>query len=318
MKSILSALGIVTISIGSLLTFPAHLHWMLAVWGALALTALSRGKPAWPWLAAGILIFVVKRPGYTFETWLVGLTFVTTAIYDIVPAKKRGLSDKSGSSRFVCYSIFLFSAVTIFGTFKWFGSNCSEQWVCSDRPIACLGDSLTDCGYPQELEKLVLLPVADFGVDGITTDDGIKMIPEILATDPQLVVIELGGHDYNAEMKTREATKTNLELLIKAFLNQEIAVILVEIPRGFITDPYGGIERELAAKYDLQLIDDSLIRRFIFFSPIIPPGSWLNDKQHLSDDGLHPNELGNKYFASVVRDALMRVLGNKTKNDFAE
>ena len=27
-------------------------------------------------------------------------------------------------------------------------------------------------------------------------------------------------------------------------------MILVEIPRGFITDPYHGLERELAAKYD--------------------------------------------------------------------
>ena len=87
-------------------------------------------------------------------------------------------------------------------------------------------------------------------------------------------------------------------------------MILVEIPRGFITDPYSGVERELAAKYDLQLIDDSLIRRFIFFGPIIPPGTWLNEDQRLSDDGLHPNDLGNRYFASVVRDALVAVFGN--------
>ena len=169
---------------------------------------------------------------------------------------------------------------------------------------------MTDYGYPQELEKLISVPVADFGVNGIKTDDGIKMIPEILAANPQLVVIELGGHDYNAGQKPRSATRSNLETLIEAFLEQDIVVILVEIPRGFVSDPYDGLERELAAKYDLQLINDSVIRSFVFNSPIIPPGMWLDPSQRYSDDGLHPNDLGNKHFARVVRHALVKVYGD--------
>jgi lysophospholipase L1-like esterase len=160
------------------------------------------------------------------------------------------------------------------------------------------------------LAKLISVPVADFGVDGIKTDDGIKMIPKILAANPQVVVIELGGHDYNGDNKPRSATKANLAQLIEAFQARDIAVVLVEIPRGFIWDPYDGLERELAAEYDLQLIDDSVIRNFVFNSPIIPPGMWLSPSQRYSDDGLHPNALGNKYFARVVSRALVKVFGD--------
>jgi acyl-CoA thioesterase I len=123
-------------------------------------------------------------------------------------------------------------------------------------------------------------------------------------------VIELGGHDHNADNKPRSATKANLAKLIEAFLDQDTAVILIEIPRGFIADPYDGLERELAAEYDLQLIDDSVIRRFVFNSPIIPPGMWLDPSRRYSDDGLHPNTLGNQHFAHVVSQSLVRVFGD--------
>jgi lysophospholipase L1-like esterase len=173
-----------------------------------------------------------------------------------------------------------------------------------------LGDSLTDYGYPQELEKLISVPIADFGVNGIKTDDGIKMIPDILAANPQLVVIELGGHDYNADKKPRSATRSNLAKLIETFLDQDIAVILVEIPRGFISDPYDGLERDLAEEYDLQLIDDSVIRSFVFKGPMIPPGIWLDPSRRYSDDGLHPNTSGNEHFARVVCQSLVKVFGD--------
>jgi acyl-CoA thioesterase I len=58
------------------------------------------------------------------------------------------------------------------------------------------------------------------------------------------------------------------------------------------------------------LIDDSVIRRFVFNSPIIPPGMWLDRSRRYSDDGLHPNTLGNQHFARVVSQSLVRVFGD--------
>ncbi len=308
MKRVAFVVGVVALIFGSLITFPAHIYWMAALWLVLSLIAFAKNKPMWPWLGGCVLIFAIKRPGYTDEFWILSTLFIVVGLVDW-----RGIRRKPKSlelKRLTIYALVLIAAATIYGVTRWYAANTSRQVILDDRPIACLGDSLTDYGYPQELEKLISVSVADFGVNGIKTDDGIKMIPAILAANPQLVVIEIGGHDYNADKKPRSATKSNFEKLIEAFLEQNISVILVEIPRGFISDPYDGLERELAGKYDLQLIDDSVIRSLVFNSPIIPPGMWLDPSRHYSDDGLHPNELGNKHFARVVSRSLVKVFGD--------
>jgi len=308
MKGILTAVVLVILAFGSLITFPAYIPWMALIWIALSLIAIARNRPMWPWLATCVLIILMKRPGYTAGLAGFALVVIAVAIIDW-----RMLRNKPESMDFRRVAIFAFAlaiATIFYGASRWYAANTSKLLVANQRPIACLGDSLTDFGYPQELERLVRVPIADFGVNGITTDDGIDMIPDILAVNPQLVVIELGGHDYNADKKTREATRSNLVQLIDAFRDREIAVILVEIPRGFISDPYDGLERELCAKYDLQLIDDSIIRSFVFNSPILPPGIWLDPSNRYSNDGLHPNALGNRRFARVVAESLESVFGD--------
>lgn len=186
-------------------------------------------------------------------------------------------------------------------------TRCSQwhDWD-PDRCVVCLGDSLTDYGYPDTLRQSIDLPVADFGFDGIETRDGVKLIPEIDRAHPQIVVIELGGHDYN-KGKPRAEAERNLRTLIEHFQGRQVAVVLVEIPRGFISDPYFGLERQLAREYDLELIPDTLIRRFIFWSPIAPPGIWCPRDWHLSSDGLHPNQAGNALFAKSVQTAIDRI-----------
>ena len=115
--------------------------------------------------------------------------------------------------------------------------------------------------------------------------------------------MELGGHDYK-DGEPRDQTKARLRQIIQELTDADIEVVIVEIIRGFISDPFYGVERELAAEFDLQLIPDTIIRRFVFFSPIAPPGYWLDSSQHLSNDGLHPNERGQVEFAKVVADTI--------------
>lgn len=307
MKRILVCIGFVFLLFGSLISFSAHLHWMSLAWIVVAMVALAQSKPAWPWLVGLTSILLIKRTGLTVELFALIFVLLAVSIWDGMVRKKN--DELASKKQLVVGFCFLLGALTIFSIIRWVKTNPSNKLEQDGRPIACLGDSLTDYGYPQDLEKLLAVPVADFGVDGITTDDGIEMISEILASDPQLVVIELGGHDYNGDHKTRADTKKNLVTLIEAFQNASVDVILVEIPRGFISDPYDGLERELAAKYNLKLIDDSLIRNLIFYSPIMPPGMWLDSSRQYSNDGLHPNELGNKYFAQTVARALVDVYG---------
>jgi lysophospholipase L1-like esterase len=177
--------------------------------------------------------------------------------------------------------------------------------LAADRPIVCMGDSLSVTGYPRILEKRLRVPVVDKAQGGITTADGVKQLPEVLALKPQAIVIELGGHD-SLRGRSRSEAKENLETLIRAGRDAGAEVFLFEIPRAFVMDPYAGLERELARKYDLELIHDGAVRQLVIFSPFTPLGK---SGRVLSYDGLHPNDAGNAFLADRVEAALKRVYG---------
>ena len=307
MKKILFEVITIAFLFGSLSTFPAYLPWMALIWVVLALIGQAKNRAMWPYLVGCVAIVLLKRPGFGVSIW--GFAIVALGVAGWDWWLRRNADQQSSRKKAPIFAVLLLIAVGWLWTERWFDANTSTRLIADGRPIACLGDSLTDFGYPQELEKLISSPVVDFGVNGITTDTGIKMIPTILASNPQAIVIELGGHDYNGDHKTRAATGANLIELIEAFRAQEVEVFLMEIPRGFISDPYDGLERELAAEYDLQLVDDTVIRSFVFNSPILPPGMWLDKSRHYSKDGLHPNQAGNEHFARVVCGSLQKVFG---------
>ena len=184
------------------------------------------------------------------------------------------------------------------------------------RPVVCVGDSLTsgllpDRGYPEELKKLIRLPVINLGIAGITTDGGLNQLPRIEEANPQVIVIELGGHDF-LKGRSRAATKKNLEPLIEACRKMGAEVVLFEIPRGFITDPFAGLEREIAYEMDLELVEDTVIRKLVLWSPISPVGMWMRES-HLSDDGIHTNPRGNKFVALCVAHALERMYSDQIR-----
>ena len=135
----------------------------------------------------------------------------------------------------------------------------------------------------------------------------VKHLPEILEDRPQTVVVELGGHDF-LRGYGRAAARESLETIIEACQEADATVVLVEVPRGFISDPFAGLERELAREYDLELIPDSAIRMLVVRSPVIPiVGNFA--KPHWSDDGLHPNETGARMLAEAVLGSLNDLCG---------
>jgi lysophospholipase L1-like esterase len=182
--------------------------------------------------------------------------------------------------------------------------------LASDRPIVCLGDSLSSAGYPGLLEKRLRVPVINLAQGGYTTSDALKQIPELAALKPQAVVIELGGHD-SLRGRSRAEAKANLEKIIVAARDAGAEVLLFEIPLGFVTDPYGGLDRELARAHDLELVPDGAIRQLVLFSPFTPLGRWSG--RVLSYDGLHPNDAGNAFLAGRVEAALERIYGTSLR-----
>lgn len=283
----LKLIAIIFAVVAALIVFPSHIPAFAGLWLAWCTFRLVQGNSIRIELLAILVWLLIKWPEPTLS---LGVFFATVLI--VGAAFQHAEKWKfSLSVLWLSWAMWLVQHHT--------GAIGSQSSKNSAGPVVCLGDSLTDFGYPQELEKLVECSVADFGFNGYTTEDGLKLVPEIVALKPQTVVIELGGHDFkNGE--SRSTTESNLRQMIESFKECGAKVVLVAIPRGFINDPWYALDRQLARTYDLDLVPDTMIRRLVFWSPIIPPGSLVSPSQRLSKDGLHPNDRGNRMMAKTV------------------
>jgi acyl-CoA thioesterase-1 len=273
---------------------------MILGWLLLFAVRRFRGKPGWPTLAMGVAMILFRRVDWAPGLVTLGLLMILVAGLD--RWREPGMTTAALIAACCLVPVWLFMA------WDWqrVGHTSRRPALLLDRPIVCMGDSLSSGGYVRELQKRLRVPVIDRAQGGITTVDGVKQLPEVLALKPQALVIELGGHD-SLRGRSRADTKANLEKILQAGRAAGAEIFLFEIPRAFVMDPYGGLERELARQYDLELIHDGAIRQLVLFSPFTPLGSWTG--RLLSYDGLHPNDAGNVFLADRVEAALTRVYG---------
>jgi lysophospholipase L1-like esterase len=294
----------------SLLTFPGGVLLMVAVWLVLHSLLALWGKPGWMPLLACLAILLIKR-----TPWLPGFTFmlVVLAIVGLLrwagQHKGRGLSGPLHKAALAI--VWLAWLIAVLDSRESVHSSRRPEFD-PQRPVVCLGDSLTAYGYPDALATRLSVPVVNMGRDGISTTDALEVLPQIRKLRPQAVIVELGGHDYLRE-HGQDTCSRNLQTIVEQCRAVGAEVVLVEIPRGIVIDPFAGLERRLARHDDLELISDTTFRWFFLFGPYAPPGRWLPPQWHLSDDGLHPNDRGNQLLASRVRDALVRLFGPEMK-----
>jgi|GEM_PF-1000559 acyl-CoA thioesterase-1 len=317
--SIFKILWVCLLVIAALLTFPTYLPWMIAASLLWATWRIFCGRIAWPLLLGCVTVVVIKRVPLTPTILLVICIMLAVAAIDRHRTKdsNRETDPESGiwtrSGRRIVITVFVCAWLLVAMEWQIIEHSSTSATLDAQRPVVCLGDSLTSGvhphgGYPDRLRELISVPVVDCGRAGITTTDGLEFLPAIRAANPQAVVIELGGHDY-LRKKTRNSTKANLVKIIEVCREIDAEVILVEIPRGFIMDPFHGLEREIAREHDVELLADGAIRQLIYWGPAVPPGKWSSAKSHLSVDGLHPNGNGNVYLARRVSESLQRIFG---------
>jgi len=73
----------------------------------------------------------------------------------------------------------------------------------NNEAIVCLGDSLTEGvgassgeDYPSVLSRELAFPVVNLGQRGDTTARALARLPDVLARNPRLVIVLLGGNDF--------------------------------------------------------------------------------------------------------------------------
>jgi lysophospholipase L1-like esterase len=291
----------------SLLVFPSAVPWAVLGWGLLALVQIHRGRSAWLALSMSLFLLLLKR--LDLAPWIL-LGLVPPALALLFAARflrRRNPEARPGSLGLGLGAPALLAGVAAL----LLGSHVEETRsrplnLAPERPIVVLGDSLSVHGWPRDLAKLVSVPVIDRSEGGINTIEGLARLPEVLSLHPQLVVVELGGHDY-LEGRSRSSTEENLDRIIREVRGAGAEVLVFEIPRGFIYDPFRCLERDLARRRDFELLTDGAIRELVLFSPFTPLGSLTGRK--LSDDGLHPNEAGHRFLAERVKRSLLRLYG---------
>ena len=317
----------------ALLTFPSAIPWMIAFWLSWHSVAALRGRRGWLPLALGAAIVLLK--GVPPAPGLVALAVVAAAV-----ALANSLAGRTGDAqwrkRLTRAGIpVLWLAWTAMAVDWHTGARCNHRVGRHlTRPVVCLGNSLTSMGrpqggYPEHLAAMLSVPVVNLGESGINTTHALALLPRLVKANPQVVVIELGEHDFLQEEarlgaegflgklvaylrgSARRSTQENLQKLIDACRGIGAEVILVEMPRGYMFDLYFGLERQLARENDLELVPDTMIRRLLLSSPTLPPGKWLGGPFLTEPDGVHPSRLGNDLMARYVAGALERLYGPK-------
>ncbi|MDR3200303.1 MAG: GDSL-type esterase/lipase family protein [Spirochaetales bacterium] len=204
-------------------------------------------------------------------------------------------------------------------------------WSCKEKPvIVCFGDSLTEGrgakpseAWPALLSKRVKAKVINAGISGDTTMDALERIDEVLALNPDVVVVEFGANDFLKAFNAGEDSPANVmlfeiknrlgeileklddgsrKLYLVKFFNTEMIDDFPTEPLGPSGDIHPGfifdsLFDSLEAEYRVEIIDD------------IWSGVWGNPA--LMSDDIHPNAAGYRIMAEHYFSALKPFLKSR-------
>jgi acyl-CoA thioesterase-1 len=185
----------------------------------------------------------------------------------------------------------------------------AEPFIADSLPfIVCFGDSITagfglDAGQslPDLLQKdldgrKAGYMVANLGVSGDTTQDGLARISMALAYKPKIVLLELGGNDGLRGLPL-SITQANLARMIEQFQGAGARVVLagMTLPPNYgpaYIAKFEALYKDLAAKYRLTLI------------PSLLEGVGGHDDL-MQRDGIHPNAAGARQVEALGMKSLL-------------
>lgn len=200
------------------------------------------------------------------------------------------------------------------------GANELSDPIDTRPRIVAFGDSLTaglgvsrDEAYPAQLQRRLdqldyRYRVINAGVSGETTAGGLRRIPWVLGSKPDVVILELGGNDGLRGLSLEQTTH-NLSRIIEQLRQAGTTIILagMKLPPNYGQDYIRGFEAiypNLAKRYDLALIP--------FFLEGVAASPVLNQT-----DGIHPTREGYRIVVEQVLTVLGPVLQKRAKKSQA-
>ena len=177
--------------------------------------------------------------------------------------------------------------------------------------IVCFGDSLTyghgadsiETSFPMILQKKIIIPVINSGVNDDTTADGLKRIQkDVLDYNPVIVLIDFGGNDlYNSKPKLSiREIENNFKEMIRILDNgnREIYIIRYFNNQMRMFDIFFRFDRMLD-RIQKEYPNVRIVKN-------IWEGVW--GKKEFKHDFTHPNSKGYEIIANNIFEEIKDVL----------
>ena len=171
---------------------------------------------------------------------------------------------------------------------------CSRAVPNLDSPgstIVCFGDSLTagvgrgeGASYPEHLARQLGAEVLNAGVPGDTASLALRRIDRVLAEDPWLVVVALGGNDILRRVPL-ETTESALNAIVERLLEAGVVPLLIEV-RGPFGGRYGKLFDRLERRHGVPVIRDVLPKLLL--------------DRRFKSDAIHLNTAGYERLSDAV------------------
>lgn len=204
--------------------------------------------------------------------------------------------------RWIWFFTFLFASFTFFTSCQDSIRTVKNLQLGAGKQVIVLGDSITS-GYgvanteafPSVLSRQLGLPILNRGVSGDTTAMGLSRLQkDVLAEEPWLVMVELGGNDFLRRIPIIE-TEQNLRQIITSIQEKGAIVVLLGINIGPLKGDYQRLYERVAKDTQVYLIPQ-------IFKEI------LDDPRYRQEDVIHPNAAGHEILATRIAKALKPLL----------
>jgi lysophospholipase L1-like esterase len=167
-------------------------------------------------------------------------------------------------------------------------------------PWVAFGDSLTEGygaseghDYPTVLGQRLGVKIVNLGVSGHTTADGLRRVEEVVALEPRVVLLCLGGNDA-LQGARREATFANLAGIVDRLQQQGAFVVLIGVRSASLRDKNEAWFSRLAKENRALYVPNIL--KGVFARPVY------------MSDALHPNDEGYRLIAERLEKVLRPLL----------
>jgi lysophospholipase L1-like esterase len=214
-------------------------------------------------------------------------------------SSSRGSSPRSKPPR-AAVAIGAAVALLVAAWLLWPSARVKNRDALGSNVIA-FGDSLTagyGAGpgedYPSRLAALLGREIVNAGVSGDTTEQALARIDDdVLARDPKLVIVGLGGNDFLSSVPI-QTTEANLRSIVRKIHDRGAMVLLLGFRFPSLQNNYESMYARIAKEEGCALLPDLL-------------DGILSDPK-LKSDEIHPNANGYAIIAERIAPPAKKLL----------